>query len=382
VASFAAAVSAHPDAAVAAAEVAGQVLEQLDDLADLACLFVTEAHVDAFAHIAAVVRQAVRPGVLLGASACSVLAGGTEVELRPGIALWAGLVAGRVVPVQLTAETTGAGWQLAGLPDDCDVAGHLLLLADPFTYPVGAFLQQLAHDRPRLSVIGGMASAGRSAGGNRLVLDDHVTSQGAVGVLLEPEALTATVVSQGCRPIGQPWTVTGSERNLLLELGGRPALERVLAEVDALSPDDRNLAARGLHCGIVVNEHQLDFERGDFLVRGVLGADRERGALAVGEEVPVGATVQLHVRDADSADEDLTMLMADATGDGALVFTCNGRGEALFGRPHHDAEVVSDLLGTTAVGGMFCAGELGPIGGRNAIHGFTAAVAVFAARPS
>ena len=116
---------------------------------------------------------------------------------------------------------------------------------------------------------------------------------------------------------------------------------------------------------------------GDFLVRNVLGADRAAGAVAVGDEVPVGATVQFQVRDAASADEDLRSLLAGHDAAGALVFTCNGRGTHLFGRPDHDAEVISDHVGSGAVGGMFCAGELGPVGGRSFLHGFTASVLLF-----
>jgi small ligand-binding sensory domain FIST len=157
----------------------------------------------------------------------------------------------------------------------------------------------------------------------------------------------------------------------------RPALARLLEMVEELSPADRALAARGLHCGIAIDESKPDYERGDFLIRAVLGADRDIGAVAVGDEVPVGATVQFQVRDAASADEDLHELLAGRRAGGALVFTCNGRGVHLFGTPHHDASTVSTLLDTAAVAGMFCAGEIGPVGGRNHLHGFTASVALF-----
>jgi small ligand-binding sensory domain FIST len=198
-----------------------------------------------------------------------------------------------------------------------------------------------------------------------------------VGVLLDADASPRCVVSQGCRPVGQPFTVTQAERNMLYELAGRPALERLLEMVDQLPPSERALAARGLHCGVVIDEHKLDFRRGDFLIRGVLGADRSAGAVAVGDAVPVGATVQFQVRDAASADEDLCELLAGQEADGALVFTCNGRGRQLFGQPDHDAAAVARSLDTAAVAGMFCAGEVGPIGGHNHLHGFTASMALF-----
>ena len=171
--------------------------------------------------------------------------------------------------------------------------------------------------------------------------------------------------------------MTRAERNVLYELAGRPALDRLMELVGSLDDHERALAARGLHIGRVIDEHRMDFGRGDFLIRGVLGGDREAGAVAVGDEVEVGATVQFQVRDAASADEDLRELMAGRAAAGALVFTCNGRGSALFGVPDHDAEVVSESLALAPVAGMFCAGELGPVGGRNFVHGFTASIALF-----
>ncbi|OWY63248.1 hypothetical protein B7486_54135, partial [cyanobacterium TDX16] len=250
---------------------------------------------------------------------------------------------------------------------------------DPFSFPVDQVVDQLAGGRPDLRVVGGLASGARGPGGNRLVLDGGVHEDGAVGLLLDPSVPVRTVVSQGCRPIGTPMIVTRSERNVIYELAGRPALDRVMEVIDQLDPDDRALAQQGLHLGRVIDERKVDFERGDFLVRNVLGADRSNGAVAVGDEVEVGATVQLQVRDALSADEDLRHLLAEVAGppDGTLVFTCNGRGTHLFGEPHHDAGLVDDAFGGVPTAGMFCAGELGPVGGRTFVHGFTASLVLF-----
>ena len=251
-----------------------------------------------------------------------------------------------------------------------------MLVADPFTFPVSEVLQRLRSSHPDLPVIGGLASAARGPGGNRLVIGGRVATHGAVGLVLDGAATPSTVVSQGCRPIGQPFTVTDAERQIVKELAGRPALERLMETVEALDPVDRALAAQGLLCGIVIDERNLDHDRGDFLVRGLIGADRDAGALAVAGEVPVGATIQFQVRDAATAGEDLTALLAGHEASGALVFTCNGRGTEMFGDAHHDATIVHGLLGG-AVAGMFCAGEVGPIAGRNALHGFTASMALF-----
>jgi small ligand-binding sensory domain FIST len=145
-------------------------------------------------------------------------------------------------------------------------------------------------------------------------------------------------------------------------------------------PDDEQALLRdGLHVGVVVDEHRIDFDRGDFLVRNLLGADERSGGLAVGEFVEVGQTVQFHVRDAQAADEDLKVMLRHVRGDadGALLFTCNGRGTHLFGKPDHDAGVIEERLGPVPLAGAFCAGEIGPVGGRNFLHGFTASLVVF-----
>jgi small ligand-binding sensory domain FIST len=251
-----------------------------------------------------------------------------------------------------------------------------MLLAEPFSFPVDAFLRRIDMDRPGLRVIGGVASASMRPGGNRLVVDGDVREQGAVGVLLD-DIEVRPIVSQGCRPIGQPFVVTAAHRSFIQELGGRPALDRLRELAEGLDEHERALVQSGLHLGVVVDEHRTAFDRGDFLVRNIVGADRSSGALAVGDQVAVGQTVQFQVRDAAAADEDLRSLLEGAQAQAALVFTCNGRGRHLFVVPDHDAGVVAEVLGPIPAAGAFCAGEIGPIGGRNFLHGFTASLALF-----
>lgn len=377
---FAAAVSEHPLATHATGEVVGELLERLPGPPDLAVLFVTGPHLGVLEDIASAVRRLLQPGTLVGCTAVSVLAGREEVEQVPGVALWAGST-GAVAAHHVDVVESPEGAVLTGVDGaDLEAAGTALLIADPATFPVASVLDTFAVSHPHLTVAGGVASAGGGPGANRLVLDERLHDRGAVLVLLGRDVPVDIVVSQGCGPVGQPYTVTRAERNMVIELAGRPALERVQETIAALGESDRAAAAKGLHMGIVVDEHKVDFDRGDFLVRNVLGADRANGAVAVGDVVEVGATVQLHVRDADSADADLRLLLDGHEGEGALVFTCNGRGSALFGEPHHDAAVVAETVGTTAVAGMFCAGEVGPVGGRSFLHGFTAVTVIFGPR--
>ena len=374
---YASALSEHPDPLKAAAEVTAEVLEQLGPVPELAVLFVTPPHRNAVADIVDVVHAVLRPVTLLGAAAVAVLGARREVEQTPGVSLFAARLGSPAVPVRLVAERAGDGWQIGGVPAPVAGVGSMLLVADPFTFPVDAFLEQLATHRPGPAVVGGMASAAHQPGGNRLLVDDVCYTDGAIGALLTDDVSPQAVVSQGCRPIGHPYIVTRADGHMLHELAGRPALERLISTVERLPPDDRRLAEQGLHCGVVIDETKVEFERGDFLIRAVLGADRTTGSVAVGDALPVGSTVQFQVRDAASADEDLHVVLAGRAAAGALVFTCNGRGRQLFGTPDHDATVVADLLGMPALAGMFCAGELGPVGGRNAVHGFTASIAIF-----
>lgn len=389
---FAAALSEHPLATHATGEVVGQVLEHLGHRPpDLAVLFVTDAHGGALEDIGATVRAALEPGALLGVTAVSVTGGPREVEERPAVALWAARFgSGRAVTaVRLPGTSPGdpgdpdepAGSLVdlvptGGGPED----DLLLLLADPFSFPADAFARAVNHTRPGVRIAGGLASAARGPGGNRLLLDDRLHDDGAVGVVLPAGAAATPVVSQGCRPIGDPFVVTRAEGQVVYELGGRPALTRLEELVASLGPDERALAARGLHIGRVIDERHADFERGDFLIRGVLGADRESGAIAIGDRAEVGSTLQFQVRDADAADEDLRELLAGRDADGALLFTCNGRGRHLFGVDDHDASILDAAVDGGASAGMFCAGELGPVGGQNFVHGFTASMILFTDR--
>ncbi len=409
---FASGVSQHPTASVATGEAAGQVIEALDAAApDLVVIFASVHHTDAFADIVASVRELVGARIVIGATANGIVADAREIEDGPALSLFAAaLPTTHLDPIHLQHFQAPDGSTFVGWPDETgprrrvdetgprrrvdenEVAGDagpsaptstLLLLADPFSFPADAFLARLNVSHPGLAVIGGLASAARGPGGNRLAVlgpdsdGSGVVTGGAVGVVLTGGVEIATVVSQGCRPVGRPLAVTKGERQWIVELAGRPALERLQEVVADASDDERELFRGGVHMGRVVDEHKLDFERGDFLVRTVLGADQSTGAVAVGDVVEIGQTVQFHVRDAASADDDLRTLLEGCHARAALVFTCNGRGRHLFGAPDHDAGMIDDLLGPLPVAGFFCAGELGPIGGRNFLHGFTASIALF-----
>ncbi len=361
---------------------------ELNGPADLAFAFVSAAHRDEMSAIAAQVCRQLGTTTVLGCTAEALACHGREYEEPGGVALWAGRMPGaNIAPMRLSFTTTPEGGAFVGwpdeLPDTWPAGAALLLLGEPFSFPADVLLAQLNESQPGVPVIGGMASGGSSPGENRLLLGDTEIESGAVAVLVHGAASVTSVVSQGCRPIGQPFVVTKAERNVIAELGGRPALVQLQELFDKLSSEEQQLARQGLHVGQVIDEYRDAFGRGDFLVRNVQGADPESGAIAIGDWVRVGQTVQFHVRDAATADEDLDTLLSAARQDsashaaGALLFTCNGRGTRLFDQPHHDAAALAQHWPNLPAAGFFAQGEIGPVGRKNFLHGFTASIALF-----
>jgi small ligand-binding sensory domain FIST len=372
------------DVAEAASRAVGQARAALaDESPSFAVLFASAHFFSSAEALLAAVTEETGPLPLIGCVSEGVAGGAREVESGPAVSLWLAAGLGPAETFAMEFVRTSQGGVFGGLRFGAGPAGMHLMICDPFTFPAGDLLAHLNEHVPGAMVMGGMASGGLRQQQSRLFLDGQVLSHGAVGVQL-PAAEVHPLVAQGCRPVGDPFTITRADGNLIFELGGRPPLIR-LRELAAGLPDrERKLLAQGAHVGIVINEYQAEPGQGDFLIRGIIGADPESGALAVGEEVAVGQTVQFHVRDARSADEDLrrrlereSTALGDRRAAGALLFTCNGRGSRMFGAPDHDAGLIAEVLGDIPVAGFFCGGELGPVGGQNFLHTFTASIAVF-----
>jgi small ligand-binding sensory domain FIST len=347
---------------------------------DLAFIFLSPAHLAEAEAAAEAVREELAPRHLLGCVAGGVVGRARELEEGPAVAVWAGALPGAEIECfHAAAVQTESGIAVTGFPELDDPA-LVTLLVDPFTFPAGPFLARLNETHERIPLVGGLAVGGRRAGAQALILDDAVHAEGAVGAVVSGLPVL-TVVSQGCRPLGREAVITRCEGNLVYELAGQPALERLREEIAALSSAEQALAARGLLAGLVIDENRPQYDTGDFLMRGLLGADEATGALALGETVRVGQTLRFFVRDAASADADLRRALADAPRRarpaGVLLFTCNGRGTNMFPQPDHDARVVVEMLRTQALAGFFCGGEIGPVGGNAFLHGFTATLAVF-----
>jgi len=354
---------------------------------DISFLFVNHAHQNAFSQLASRICEATGTKVLMGCTGETIIGGSEEIESGPALSLWSAILPGARFEVFVANfEQTVDGIVTSGLPafssEEPDLRA-MFLLADPFSSALHTVLDHADAEAPGVPILGGLASGGNRTGENRLFYNSHEIRHGAIGLIVRGGPRVRSVVSQGCRPVGTHYVVTRAEGNLVHGLGGVPPMQRLRELFDTLSDRDAELLQMGLHLGLAMSEYQDRFERGDFLIANVTGADPGTGSIAVGAQVRVGQTVRFHVRDAETADEDLLgLLEADRAANSArlqagLLFSCNGRGTRLFSEPNHDASAVQKIAGPIPLAGFFAQGELGPIGGRNYLHGFTASVALF-----
>jgi small ligand-binding sensory domain FIST len=376
------------ESAEAALQEAGQSARaSLGGRPDLAFVFISPHHLRAADRLAAQACEVLGTENVLGCTGEAIVGSGREIEEGPALALWLARWPGaRLTPFHLNFERTPEGGVLKGWPEtlagEWAAGSFLLVLGEPFSFPADYLLERMNEDRPGLPMVGGMASGAVSPGENRLILGAHTHAEGAVALHVSGGVRLRTIVSQGCRPIGRPLVVTKAERNVIYELGGKPAFIQLRELFNTLPTSEQRLVQRALHVGRVVSEYQERFEQGDFLVRNVVGIDGQAGAIAIGDYIRPGQTIQFHIRDEEAADAELAQLLAAArrassSPAGALLFTCNGRGTRMFSRPDHDAAAVNHTFGGLPLAGFFAQGEIGPIGRQNFMHGFTASIALF-----
>ncbi len=349
------------------------------DAPDLLVAFASSAHHPQLGAIGAALRAAFPSAVLLGCGGQSVIGGGVEVEEGPGLSVTAGVLPGAVLhPVRIEGD------RVPNVPARSDV----LLLADPFTCDVATVAAELDR-RGTGAVVGGLASGADAPGASRLLLGEGLHSDGAVGVAFEGMRVR-TVVAQGCRPVGHPLFVTGCRDDLLTEVDGRPPMAVLQDLYEQGDARERALLSNALFLGLEMRPARTRYERGDFLVRNLLGADDRSGALRVAAPLREQQVVQFHVRDAHTAAEDLSERLGalrarlDAAEEpnpaGALLFSCLGRGRGLYGSANHDSDRFRSHLGDVPLGGFFCNGEIGPVEGTTFLHGYTSAFALFGAQ--
>jgi len=383
---WASVVSERADAVGAADQASAALLEALGGPPDLAFLFCADTYAAEYARLAERVVAGLGGGLLVGCSGRSVIGAGREIEGRPAVSLLgARLPKVSLKPVRLGGDGFPRGaeaWREAfELPPD--PAPSFVLLADPWSCDAESLVRQLDADFPASAKVGGLASGAAQPGENALFLGHRVHRDGLVGVALAGDLAVDSVVAQGCRPIGHPLFVTRCRGQLLVELDGRPPIECLRELFEHGSPRDRALMQSALFLGIEMRPELSEYRRGDFLIRNLAGADPESGVLAVAAALREGQVVQFHLRDAQTSAEDLEERLAGyrpgggGPPSGALLFSCLGRGAPLYGRPDHDSEVFRRHLGAVPLGGFFCNGEIGPVGERTFLHGYTSAFGIF-----
>ena len=421
--------TSSPDEAVV--DLLNQVADQLGDpvpdssatsMLDVAFLFIASQLTQDIPFILERLRDQLKPGTLLGCTAEGVIGGGQEIENQPAMTLLGANLPG-VKTTAFMLQPGSKDWhsmlldagkfcQIVDVPQNTRL---FVLLSDPFSTPMDDVLHSFNTCFPGIPVVGGMSSGALRPNGNILFVDDQFTSQGAVGIALSGPLSVDVIVSQGCRPIWRAFKVTDAHRNVIYSLEDRSPLAWIQDLIPQLSEEDRRLLQNGLFVGRSIKSRlegskpsldtsrdqdlpeespselgqapselgqaPTELGRGDFLIRGLTGIDQENGAITISDSVIEGELIQFHLRDALTAQEDLEMLLVPQMfrdpPSGGLLFTCNGRGSRLYDHPNGDISIIQQNLQDTDLAGFFCAGEFGPIGDKNFLHGHTVSLALF-----
>ncbi len=376
----------------ASREIAGRLGS---DLADFGLLFVSAAYRPDLIDLWPVLKRELRVKHLLGCTAGGVIGGGHEVEGEPAVSLTAALLPEvTITPFQISQENLPdpdrgpRAWRdlvkMAAEEKASPAATppHFLLLSDPFSMDADALVAGLDFAFPHSIKVGGLASGGAGPNENLLLSDEKILSRGAVGVALSGNIRIEAVVAQGCRPIGEPLSITESDGNVLISVDDRAPLAYLQDLYGKLKARDQELLQTSLFLGIVMDPFKANPRKGDFLIRNIVGLDQNKGFLAIGAYLRPGQTVQFHLRDAETSHDDLRELLTEAVAHkssaaGAALFSCLGRGKRLYGKPDHDSGLIKSLVGDIPIGGFFCNGEIGPVGRKTYLHGYTSSIAVF-----
>lgn len=385
------ALSRQTDIDGAIQEAAESVIQQLGkDHADLTVIFVAPQYKEFYDKIPEIISRYFKPGLLFGCSGGGIIGNGEEAEQQAAFSITCADLPGvKIQPLQFettdlpdqdTAPSVWRDW----FEVDVEENPHFVFLADPFSFRGEEFLAGVDFAYPNSKKVGGLASGAQGPGGNAMYLGDKIYNSGLIGIALSGDIEVDTIVAQGCRPIGEPMQITKCEETLLQELEGRPPLE-VLQELhETLSESDRKLLQTSLFLGIEMDPMKDNPKQGDFLIRNLMGVDRESGGLAIGTLLRNGQLVQFHLRDKAMSAEDLDVMLTRylnlgnaENAAGALLFSCLGRGQYLYGKANHDTDMFRGKLGAIPLGGFFCNGEIGPVGNTTFLHGYTSSFGIF-----
>lgn len=388
---FTSGISDAVNAGDAAASACQQVLDQLGGAScDLVFLFASTIYRTAWEELLASIHTKLKPHVLIGCSGSGIIGGGQELEWVPAISIVGAHLPGvrlypfAVAPDELELSVPGGFWvdKIGASPEAKPV---FILFADSYTCQPMKLITELNATYRSRPMIGGLVSGGKEPGEHLLFMDAGVYHEGAVGVAMTGNITMDTVISQGCRPIGRPYIITKAEDNIIWQLGGQQALAVLHEVLSALTPEDRELAQRGsIFVGVAINEMQQRFSSGDFLIRNIVGIDPDIGAIAIADQAETGHTLQFQLRDPSTSKQELRRLLQQTSNTsplgppaGCLLFNCMGRGKSLYGIAHQDVKTIQMVSGKLPIGGFFCNGEIGPTGGTNLLHGYTASLGIF-----
>lgn len=384
---FSSAAAIGPDIELNIETLAEQINAQLEDHSiDFALVFLSPHFIHHTRKLVNGLLERLSPGIMLGCTAEGVITREKEVEQEPAISLLAAHLPGATLtpfilqsedwPVMLLDEEEFR--RFVDVPEDSKL---IIALGDPFSTPMDDILLSFDNFYPGIPVVGGMASGALRPHGNFLFVNDRITDIGMVGLALGGALEADAIISQGCRPIWRPFKVSRARKNVIYALDGHTPLRWIQELVPELSIVDRSLLQSGLFVGLAIDSQREVFGRGDFLIRGVIGVDQQNGSISVGGLVEEGEMIQFHLRDAITASEDLEMMLIPQSfrppAVGGILFTCNGRGTKLYDHPDGDVSVIQSNLNDLPLAGFFCAGEIGPVGVRNFLHGHTASLVLF-----
>jgi small ligand-binding sensory domain FIST len=369
-------------------EVAESLRTELGTNASLGFLFVTQEWRPHLEEVLELVRLHGHVSHVAGCSGSGIIGRRKEIEQQPAMSvLLLSLPAESFSVFEITendadASTGPESWRaFTGLTAK-DLTSWIVL-ANPYFTGAEDWLAEWSLAYPGIPTIGGLASARNSE--TFLLHDGTISQAAALAIAIKDGLVIHPLVSQGCRPIGDAFPITKVEDNLILEIGNLPAYQALESAFFSIPAQERLAVQNNLFLGLAATEYVEDFQRGDFLIRNILGADPKVGAVAVGAYPRGGQTVQFQLRDFRSAHQDLVAIAERAKNEvsnpvGILLFSCAGRGKGLFGVTDHDAMVLADTFGDLPLAGVFCNGEIGPVGGRSFLHGYTASAAVLCAR--
>jgi small ligand-binding sensory domain FIST len=390
------ALSTRPSLEAAVTDVVEQAVSSLTASADLGLVFISSAFASEYSRLLPLLSEKLSVPVIIGCSGLGVVgtrATGEPEELEaeaaisltlahlPGVNVQAFHLLGDELP---DLDSSPNAWiNLIGVQPF--PSPQFILLPSAFSGKINDLLQGLDFAYPGSVIVGGQASSGSSNRQTSLFCHDPANGlyqqmyrQGTVGLALSGNILLDTIVAQGCRPIGQPMQVTKAEGNIIVEINETAPLEVLQNLISSLNEQDRMLAQHSLFVGVVMDQFKLTVQQGDFLIRSILGVDPLGGAIAIGDTVRPGQRLQFQLRDAQASAEDLELLLQQyqkqqnsPAPSGALMFSCLGRGQGLYGRSNFDSELFRRYIQDIPIGGFFCNGEIGPVSGNTFVHGYT-----------